>query len=119
MSLCALESKQTFAILTRTAFKLAIHALRKDLKLTCEYELHILINKTVNTTKDHGENYMKVRPPLVRYLLCNRLFTRDNFLKMYVMISFFQGLNRESPENNSSPIDGMDFRSSLKPECHG
>ena len=28
-----------------------------------EYELHILSNRNVGGTKDHGKNYIKVRPP--------------------------------------------------------
>ena len=41
--------------------------MRSYLKLTCEYELHTLSNGKVGAAKDRGENYMKVRPPLVRY----------------------------------------------------
>ena len=41
--------------------------------LTGEYELHILPNKKVSAAKDNGEDYMKVRPLLVHYLLRNRL----------------------------------------------
>ena len=71
MSLCALESKQNvnnFAISTHTALKLGIQALGSYLKPNCEYELHIIPNTKVGAAKDHGENYMKVRPPLVRHL---------------------------------------------------
>ena len=50
-----------------------MHALRSYLKLSCEYELHSLPNKKVSGAKDHGKNYIKVRPPLVRHLLGNRL----------------------------------------------
>ena len=45
------------------------------LKLSCEYELHILLNTKVNAAKDHGQNYMKVRPPPVRHFLRNRLLS--------------------------------------------
>ena len=45
------------------------------LNLTSEYELQILPNTKVTAVKDHGESYMKVRPPLVRHLLHNRLLT--------------------------------------------
>ena len=48
------------------AFKLDKQALRNYLKLSCEYELHIVPNTEVSTTEDHGKNYMKVRPPMVR-----------------------------------------------------
>ena len=71
MSFCTIESKQTlikFAISTHTALKLGIQALRSYLKLTCEYELHTLSNAKVGAAKDHGGNYMKVRPSLVRHL---------------------------------------------------
>ena len=34
----------------------------------------IVSNTKVSTAKDHGENYMKVRPPLVHHLQRNRLF---------------------------------------------
>ena len=76
MSLCTLESKRTlikFAISSHTALKLGTQSLRTYLKVTCEYELHILPNTKVSTSKDHGENYVKVRPPLVGHLLRNRL----------------------------------------------
>ena len=39
-----------------------------------DYELHSLPNRKVSGAKDHGKNYIKVRPPLVRHLLRNRLF---------------------------------------------
>ena len=71
MSHCALELKKNvnkFAIWSRTAIKLDIQALISYLKLTCEYELHIQPNTEVSAAKDHGKNYMKVRPPLVRHL---------------------------------------------------
>ena len=40
------------------------------MKLTREYELHILSNTKVSGAKDQDENYMKVR-----HLLRNRLFS--------------------------------------------
>ena len=43
------------------------------LKLTSEYELHILPNTKLSAAKDHGENYIKVRLSLVHRLLRNRL----------------------------------------------
>ena len=57
-----------FAISNYMALILDVHPLRSNLKLTCEYELHILPNTKVSFAKDHGKNYMKVRPPLVRHL---------------------------------------------------
>ena len=38
------------------------------IKLTGEYELHILSNTKVSAAKDYGENYMEVRPPQVCHL---------------------------------------------------
>ena len=57
-----------FAISTHTALKLGIQALGSYLKPDCEYELHTIANTKVGASKDHGENYMKARPPLVRHL---------------------------------------------------
>ena len=62
-----------FAISNYTTLKLHVQALRSYLSLICEYELYILPDKKVSTTKDHGENYMKDRPPLVCHLLHNCL----------------------------------------------
>ena len=62
-----------FAISYHTILISAGHALRSYLKLICEYELHILSKKRVSVAKDHGKNYIKVRPHLVRYLLRNGL----------------------------------------------
>ena len=38
-----------------------------------EYELHNLPNKKVSGAKDHGKNYIKIKSPLVRHLLCRCL----------------------------------------------
>ena len=77
MSLCALGLKQSLISLLfqidHTTLILGVHALRSYLKLVCEYELHNLPNKRVSGAKDHGKNYIKVRPPLVRHLLRYRL----------------------------------------------
>ena len=62
-----------FAISNRTALILGVHALRSDLKLICEYELHSLPNKKVGIAKDHGKKYIKVRQSLFCHLLRNRL----------------------------------------------
>ena len=77
MSLCALglnNCQIKFVISHHTALILGVHPLISYLKLICEDELHSLPNKQVNGEKDHGKNYIKVRPPLVRHLLCNRLW---------------------------------------------
>ena len=60
-----------FVVSNHTALILGVHTLRSYLKLICEDELHSLPNKKVSGAKDHGKNYIKVRPPLVRYLLRN------------------------------------------------
>ena len=62
-----------FVISNHTALILCVHALRSHLKIICEYELDSLPNKKVSGAKNHGENYIKVRPPLIRHLLRNRL----------------------------------------------
>ena len=62
-----------FTISNRTALRSGVHALRSYLKLICEYELHSLPIRKVSGAKDHRENYIKVRPPLVGHLLRNRL----------------------------------------------
>ena len=73
MSLCALRLKQLLISLNHTALILGVRALRRHLKLICEYELHSLTNKKVSGAKDNGRNHIRVRPPLVRHLLRNRL----------------------------------------------
>ena len=76
MSLSALGLRQLLISLLFQiiqALILCVHALRSYLKLICEYELHSLPNKKVSGEKDHDENYIKVRPPLVSHLLRNRL----------------------------------------------
>ena len=67
-----------FAISYHTALILGVHSLRSYLKLICEYELHSLPNKKVSGANDHGKNYIKVRPPLVRHLLRNRLLSKQH-----------------------------------------
>ena len=64
------------AIWNHVAFKSHIQALRSYFNLSCEYELHILSNTKVSVAKDHGKNYMKVRPPWVRHLLRDCRSTR-------------------------------------------
>ena len=55
------------------ALKLDVHALRSYLMPIFEYGLYILPDKKVSAAKDHGKNYMKDRPSLVRHLLRNGL----------------------------------------------
>ena len=52
-----------FIILNHTALILGVYAFGGYLKLICGYELHSLPNKKVSGAKDHGKNYLKVRPP--------------------------------------------------------
>ena len=68
-----------FVISIYTALKLGIRALGSCFRLTCEYELHILSN-TNGAAKDHGENYIKDRPSLVRHLWRNRLLRFNTFI---------------------------------------
>ena len=62
-----------FAVSNHTALKLDGHGLGSNLKLICCYQLHILPNGKVSAVKEHGKNYMKDGPPLVRHLLRNCL----------------------------------------------
>ena len=63
-----------FAISNHDALKLGIQTFRRYLKVSFEEELHILPNAKGSVAKDHGKNIMKVRPPMVRHLLRNRLW---------------------------------------------
>ena len=51
------------------------------MRLTCEYELDILSNTKGSLEKDHGENYMMLRPFFSRHHLCNCLFLFLRILK--------------------------------------
>ena len=51
------------------------------MRLTCEYEFDILSNTKGSLAKDHGENYMKLRPFLSCHLLRNLLFLFLKILK--------------------------------------
>ena len=51
------------------------------MRQTCEYEFDILSNAKGSLAKDHGENYMELRPFLARHLLHNRLFLFLRILK--------------------------------------
>ena len=79
ISLCVLESKTNvnkFVILHYTVLILRTENLGSYMRLTCEYELDILSNTNVSLAKDHGENYMKLRPFPARHLLRNHLFLK-------------------------------------------
>ena len=43
------------------------------MRLTCEYEFDILSDTKGSLAKNHGENYMMLRPFLACHLLRNRL----------------------------------------------
>ena len=43
-------------------------------EITCEYQLHSVLNRIAMTAKDHGQNYVKFRPLLVRHLSRNCIF---------------------------------------------
>ena len=66
-----------FAISNHTALQFKAEVLRSHLRLVCEYELYTLPNKKVSAAKDHGKNYMKDRPPLIRHLLRDRLLQNN------------------------------------------
>ena len=70
-----------FAILSHTVLKLGTQNLGSYMRLTCEYELDILSNTKGSLAKDHGENYMKLRPFLARHHLRNHLFLFLRILK--------------------------------------
>ena len=78
------------------ALKLGIYPLRRYLTLICEYELHTLPNSEVSVAKDHGEDYIKVRPLLVRHLLRNRLLQYFACLKISVKRNT-SGIHKTSP----------------------
>ena len=62
-----------FAFSSHATLIIGTQALRSYLRLTCEYEHHTLQNAKVSTAKDHGENYIKNRLPLVYHLFANLL----------------------------------------------
>ena len=61
--------------------KLGIQGLKIYLEPICEYKLRTLPNTKASAAKDHDENCMKVRPPLVhrllRVIVYNALFAQD------------------------------------------
>ena len=50
-----------------------LETLKDHLDQSCEYEPHI----NVGVAKDHDKNYIIVRPPLVRHLLCDCLLLKN------------------------------------------
>ena len=78
-----------FAISNRMALILGVRALRSYLKLICEYELYSLPNKNVSSAKDHGKNFIKIRPPLVRHLLRNHLLSTVKIMLSIVFRTWF------------------------------
>ena len=72
-----------------------MHALRSYLKLICEYELQSLQNEKVSGAKDHGKNYIEVRPPLVRHLLRNRLLKQNAKMLLDIPFSMYNVINNQ------------------------
>ena len=70
-----------FAILIHTVLKLGTQNLGSYMRLTCEYDLDILSKTKGSLAKDHGENYMKLRPFLTHHHLHNHLFLFLRILK--------------------------------------
>ena len=69
MSICVLEiNVSKFGASNHVALKLGTEALRSTSS-----------NTKARAAKDHGLNYMKVRSPLVRHLLLNRLLLFESF----------------------------------------
>ena len=97
-----------FAISNHTALKLDVQALRSYLRPICEYELYTLPNKKVSAAKDHGKNYMKDRPPLVRHLLRNRLL---HMFDDFPVVSNYGKLSAQFHDGSSRLIDIMGFMS--------
>ena len=58
-----LHNVNKFTILSHTRLILGIKGLKSYLRPAYEYELETFANTKVSTAKNHGENYMKVRPP--------------------------------------------------------
>ena len=87
MSVCALGVKQLLICLLFQIIRLRYHVCmlsEANLKLIYECELHSLPNKTASGAKDHGKNYIKIRPPLVRYLLRNRVLLVAKVVTLYL-----------------------------------
>ena len=60
-----------------------------SLSLCSQFETNLMSNRKVielllqlKSAKDHGKNYIKVRPPLFRHLLCNRLLLDYKYFKI-------------------------------------
>ena len=70
-----------FAISSHAVLKLGTQNLGSYMRLTCEYELDTLSNIKGSLAKDHGENYMQLRPFLAHHLLRNHLFLFLRILK--------------------------------------
>ena len=64
-----------FAVSNHIALILGVQTLRSYLRPTYEYEFHTYQIKKLVFRKHHGENYMKVRRPVVHHLLRNPLLS--------------------------------------------
>ena len=61
------EQLQMASLTLYSQFETNLMSNRKDIELILQ----------LKCAKDHGKNYMKVTPPLVRYLQCNRLLLNE------------------------------------------
>ena len=83
MSLCTLELKQKLICLL---FQVAQQINCSSEKLfEADFQIWALYltnsNTKVSAAKDHGENSMKVRPPLVHHVLCSRLLPGTHVIR--------------------------------------
>ena len=62
--------QMSITLLFEITWYLKSHAKTRNsrMDLYCEFELRNLTNTKIDAAKDHGKNYMEVRPPLVRHL---------------------------------------------------
>ena len=64
----ATKNVNSFIIWNCTSLKSITETYESNLKVTMEFEFHILPNKKIGIAKDHGKNYIAARPPMVRHL---------------------------------------------------
>ena len=88
-----------FAISNHTALILGLHALKSYLRLICEYQLHSLPNKKVSSAKGHGNNYITVRPSLIRRLLGNFYSSTHAVHYHFLKTEFPKNLAKSAREN--------------------
>ena len=67
---CVLQLQKNvnnFVICNCTSLRSITETKESNLKATGEFEFHISPNKKVSIAKDHGKNYIPIRPPLVNH----------------------------------------------------